>query len=100
MDQAPPRAAGLPYVVAVDLHSVEQATKTRLHLHGLSPEGFRAGVMGFTDRRRENLGGELPMRGREPTDCILEGFTATGRPDQEPDQAVAHQTQRCFLGTG
>ena len=39
------------------------------------------------------------MRGREPTDCILEGFTAAGRPDQEPDQAVAQETQRCFLGT-
>ena len=39
------------------------------------------------------------MRRREPTDCILEGFTATGRPDQEKDQAVAHDAQRCFFDT-
>src|SRR5262245_57730285 len=100
MDQASPCVAGLPYVVAVDLRAVEQATKTRLHLHDLSPESFRAGVMDFTDRRRENLGDELALSGHEPTDRILEGLTATGRPDQEPDQAVARQTQRCFLGTG
>ena len=56
--------------------------------------------MGFTDGRREIVRGELAMRGREPTDCILEGFTAAGRPDQEKDQAVAQHTQRCFLGTG
>ena len=99
MDQAPPRVAGLPYFVAVDLRAVEQTTKTRQHLRGLSPEGFWARIVGFTDGRREIVRGELAMRGREPTDCILEGFTATGRPDQEPDQAVAHDTQRCFLGT-
>ena len=99
MDQAPPRVAGLPYLVAVNLRAVEQTTKTRQHLRGLSPEGCWAGVVGFTEGRREIVRGELAMRGHEPTDCILEGFTATGRPDQEPDQAVAQKTQRCFFGT-
>ena len=56
-------------------------------------------IMGFTDGRREIVRGELAMRGCEPTDGILEDFTGTGRPDQEPHQAVAHDTQRCFLGT-
>src|SRR5450631_603060 len=100
MDQAPPRVAGLPNLVAVDLRAVEQTTKTRQHLRGLAPEGFWARIMGFTDSRREIVRGELAMRGCEPTGCILEDFTATGRPDQEPDQAVAHDTQRCFLGPG
>src|SRR5262249_35125249 len=54
---------------------------------------------GVTDGRREIVRGELPMRGHQLTDCILEGFTAAGRPEQETDQAVAHDTQRCFLGT-
>jgi hypothetical protein len=96
MDQAPPSVAGLPHFVAVDLRAVEQTTKTRQHLRGLPPEGFQARIVGFTDGRRQIVRGELTMRGREPTDCILEGFTATGRPDQEPDQAVAQNTQRCF----
>ena len=100
MDQAPPRVAGLPDFVGVDLRAVEQITKTRQHLRDLSPEGLWVRVMGFTDGRREIVRGELAMRGREPTDCILEGFTAAGRPDQEKDQAVAHDAQRCFLDTG
>ena len=91
--------AGLPYFVAVDLRAVEQTTKTRQRLRGLSPEGFQARIVGFADGRRQIVRGELTMRGREPAGCILEGFTATGRPDQEPDQAVAHDTQRRFLGT-
>ena len=98
-DQGPPRAAGLPYFVAVDLRAVEQAAKTRQHLRGLSSEGFWARVRRITDCRREIVNCELAMSGREPTDCILKGFTGTGRPNQEPDQAVAEDTQRCFLGT-
>ena len=98
MDQAPPRPAGLPDFVAVDLRTVEQISKTRQHLRGLLPEGLGP-HHGFTDGRREVVRGELALRGREPTDGILEGLTAAGRPDQEKDQAVAHDAQRRFLGT-
>src|SRR5215472_7842186 len=99
MDQAPPRVAGLPYFVAVELRAIQQTTKTREHLRGLSLECLWSRIMGFTDGRREIVRGALAMRDCEPTDCILEGFTGTRRPDEEPDQAVAHDTQRCFPGT-
>src|SRR6516225_9817465 len=59
MDQASPCAAGLPYVVAVDLRAVEQASKTRQPLRALSPEGFRVRVRRSAVSRREIARGEL-----------------------------------------
>src|SRR6516164_8656696 len=99
MDQAPPCMAGLPYVVAVDLRAVEQGTKTRQPLRALSPEGFCARVRRFAHCRREIARGELATSGHEPTDRILESLAGTGRPDQEPDEAVAHEAQCRFLAT-
>src|SRR5262249_4635134 len=98
MDQAPPRVAGLPYVVAVDLRAVEQATNARQLLRALSPEGFCARVWRLADCRCEIARGELAMSGHEPTDRVREGLAAAGRPDQKPDEAVAHEAQRRFLG--
>src|SRR5262249_15344813 len=63
----------------------------------LLPEGLCTPVMRFTEGLREITRGELAMSAHELTDCILKGFAGTGRPDQEPDQAVAHDTQRSFL---
>src|SRR5215470_3230027 len=97
MDQAPPCVAGLPNVVAVDLRAVEQAAKTRRPLRALSPEGFCARVGRFADCRRETARAELALSGHKPTDRILEGLAGTRRPDQKPDQAVAHEAQRRFL---
>src|SRR5262245_54473116 len=53
MDQAPPRVAGFPYFVAVHLRAIQQTTKTREHLRGLSPQGLWPRIMGFTGGRRE-----------------------------------------------
>src|SRR6516162_6801471 len=53
--------------------------------------------MRFTDCLGKIARSELAVSGHELTDCILKGFAGTGRPDQEPDQAVAHDTKRCFL---
>src|SRR5215472_4051614 len=97
MDHAPPCVTGLPYVVAVDLRAVEQGTKTRQPLCALLPEGFCVLVRRFDHYRREIARGELAMSGHEPTDRILEGLAGAGRPDQEPDEAVAHEAQRRFL---
>ena len=63
--------AGLQYFVAVDLRAVEQTTKTRQHLRGLSPEGVWPRIAGFTDGRRELVRGELAMGGYELTDSVL-----------------------------
>src|SRR5262249_15683667 len=99
LDQTPPGAVRLPCFVAVDLRAVEQTTKTREPLRGLSPERFHLHIMRFTDCRREIARGELTMDGYQPADCVLKDFAGGGRPDQEPDQAVAQDAQRCFLGT-
>jgi hypothetical protein len=48
-------------------------------LRGLSSKGFWARVRRFTYCRREIVHGESAMSAREPTDCILKGFTGTGR---------------------
>src|SRR5262249_503759 len=97
VDHAAPCVTGLPYVVAVDFRAVEQATKTRHPLRAPSPERFGARVPRLADCRREITRGELPVRVHEPTDRILECLAGTGRPDQEPDEAVAHEAQRRFL---
>src|SRR5262249_19996197 len=77
----------------------EQTAKTREHLRGLSPERFHLHVMRFTNCRRQIERGELTMNGHQPADCMLKDFTGAGRPDQEPDQAVAQDAQCCFLST-
>ena len=83
------------------LNEAQQTTKTRLQLRDLSPRGLRRSrSINCTYGRREIVRGELAMRDCELADCILERLTSTGRPDQEPDQAVARDTERCFPGTG
>ena len=89
----------LPYFVTVDFCAVEQTTKTRGHLRGLSPERFHLRIIRFNDCRCEIARGELTMDRHQPADCVLKDFTGAGRPDQEPDKAVAQDAQRCFLGT-
>ena len=98
-DQAPPRVASLPYFVPANLRAVEQTGKMRQHLCALSPESFRARIIGFANGRREIARGELAMCGRDLTDGILERYLAIARPDQEPDQGVARDAQRCFFAT-
>src|SRR5262249_11639469 len=75
LDQAPPGVVRLPCFVAIDLRAVEQTTKTREHLRGLSPERLHLRIMRFTDCRREIAGGELTMDGHQPADCVLKDFT-------------------------
>src|SRR5215467_8426882 len=99
IDQISPSVTGLPYFVAVDFRTVEQTAKTCQHLRDLSPDSFCARAMRFSNCRREIARGELAMSGREPADCILKSLAGTRRPDQEPNQAVAHDTQSCFLAT-
>src|SRR5262245_49946058 len=53
LDQAPPSVLRFPHFVAIDLCAVEQTTKTREHLRGLSPQRFHLHVMRFTGCPRE-----------------------------------------------
>src|SRR5215470_16692486 len=99
LDQAPPGVLRFPCFVAVNLRAVEQTTKTRAHLRGLSPERFHLHIVRLTNCRREIARGELTMDGHQSADCIFKDFTGAGRPNQEPDQAVAQDAQCSFLCT-
>src|SRR5215475_1453699 len=69
------------------------------HLRRPLLESFWVRVVHFADCRRDIVRCELTLSGHEPAHCILKSSTATGRPDQKPDQAVATDAQRCFFET-